>query len=339
MKSINYLLFLALFGLAATCENQTGLNQATVAFYNVENLFDTINDPSTHDEEFTPKGRKNWNSKRYRSKLKKLAKVIHSINDAPPALVGLAEIENKTVLNDLINSDLLKNSNYRIVQEDSPDARGIDVALLYNTDLFKHISHEAIRIKLDENPNYKTRDILYVKGKLSDEIVHIFVNHWSSRRGGKEKSQSKRVNAARILRARVDAILAAESNAKIIIIGDFNDEPQDVSIAETLHAKGAKELKTNKLCNLMYSKIGTNTGSYSYKSQWDMIDNIIVSEAFVQADKGWHIGCESGYIFKPDWLLFTNPKTGTKTPNRTYGRNYYGGYSDHLPVYTILHLK
>jgi len=315
-------------------------NYFTIVSYNVENLFDTINDPNKEDDEFTPTSEKNWNSEKYYHKLDNIARVISSVNkNELPEIVGLVEIENQTVLEDLVSQKFLAPGNYGIVHEESPDARGIDVALLYRKSDFKYIEHQIIRVDFDFEPATKTRDILYVKGSLNDnEILHVFVNHWSSRRDGAEASEPKRVRAAELLRGKVDEILAKDSKAKIVIIGDFNDEPTNKSIHEVLNATNNQFSKNKKeLYNLLYDKHLFGYGTYNYKGDWNMIDNIIVSQALLNNDGKYCVSTDGGQIFEERWMMYDNAKTGQMTPNRTYGGPYYhGGFSDHLPVYLVL---
>ena len=311
-------------------------NSSTIMFYNVENLFDTINDPLIRDDDFTPEGKKKWTTERYQKKLNDLAKVISSIdNESLPSLVGFAEIENKVVLEDLIKTDYLNSQNYQIVHEESPDVRGIDVGLIYNPDDFTYLSHQKIRIPLDTE--YKVRDILYVKGILyNKDTLHIFINHWKSRSGGQTETEPQRIQCAKTLRNSVDSILAINKEAKILIMGDLNDEPQDSSIFKTLKANNSYE--QNSLYNVMLKLSKEGFGSHNYRGHWNMLDNIIVSNNLVDS-KDLDVSENTGHIFSPEWITYSN-KSGNKSPNRTYGgSNYYGGYSDHYPVYVILKMQ
>jgi len=311
-------------------------NSSTIMFYNVENLFDTINDPLIRDDDFTPEGKKKWTTERYQKKLNDLAKVISSIdNESLPSLVGFAEIENKVVLEDLIKTDYLNSQNYQIVHEESPDVRGIDVGLIYNPDDFTYLSHQKIRIPLDTE--YKVRDILYVKGILyNKDTLHIFINHWKSRSGGQTETEPQRIQCAKTLRNSVDSILAINKEAKILIMGDLNDEPQDSSIFKTLKANNSYE--QNSLYNVMLKLSKEGFGSHNYRGHWNMLDNIIVSNNLVDS-KDLDVSENTGHIFSAEWITYTN-KNGNKSPNRTYGgSNYYGGYSDHYPVYVILKMQ
>ncbi len=309
-----------------------------VMFYNTENLFDTINDPKTRDDEFTPSGQEHWTPVRYEKKLKDISKVITDVTPHKlPDLIGLSEVENLTVLKDLVHTGKLKKTDYGIVHEDSPDLRGIDVALLYKKETFKTITHRSISIHFPHD-TMKVRNILYVKGKAGGETLHLFVNHWKSRYGGVKATEQKRVYSAVVLRRTVDSILNFEPEARILIMGDFNDEPTNMSIMQMLNATNKrKNIGRRDLYNLMYDLHNLHdTGTYSYKGHWDMLDQIIVSYPFLQDTKGWHTNYQGGHIFSEEWMLYDNPKAGRKVPNRTYaGPIYFGGVSDHLPVYCV----
>lgn len=306
---------------------------ATIAFYNVENLFDTINDPSINDDEFTPGTEKDWNARRYDDKIEKIASTLSGIGNPHPSIIGLCEIENKSVLEDLVTSAALKDGKYEIAHFNSPDMRGIDVALLYAKKEFKPSHKAAIPVTLPESER-PTRDILYVKGSLKKgPELHIFVNHWPSRYGGAEESEYKRVVAAEALRKQIDSIETADPGAHIICMGDFNDYPNNNSITETL-VKGPGDASL-PMCNLMEGKTETHRGSYNYRGNWGFLDQIIVSCSLQNSQLPNILdGATAPYYTRE--MIYTN-KEGEEYPSRTYGGpNYYGGYSDHLPVYTVL---
>ena len=311
----------------------------TVMFYNTENLFDTMDDPATADDEFTPTGAKAWTQERYEKKLEDLSRVIAGVvPKGLPALIGLAEVENRRVLEDLIHTGRLKKADYGIVHEESPDRRGIDVALLYDPEKFRYLSHRAIRINFPRDTT-KVRDILYVKGRADGEMLHIFVNHWKSRSGGIRATEQMRVFTAVVLRRTVDSILNFEPQAKILIMGDLNDEPTNMSVMQILMATDKrKNIGRRDLYNLMYDMHNLHdTGTYSYKGRWLMLDQIILSYPFLLDREGWHTPYTGGHIFSEEWMMYDNPKAGRLVPNRTYGgKNYFGGISDHLPVYCTL---
>ena len=315
-------------------------NNFTIVFYNVENLFDTINNQDKIDEQFLPDGIKKWNTGRYNKKINDLGKVISSINiNELPELIGLCEVENKAVLKDLINGRFLSKEKYAVVHEESPDARGIDVALLYRVNEFKYLNHKIYRIFYDFEPETTTRDILYVKGELKNgEVLHVFVNHWSSRRDGQEVSEPKRLQSAKILRSKLDSVLKGNRKAKIVILGDFNDEPINKSLYEVLNA--TNDLRSGnyrELYNLMFDKSLNGAGTYNFRGNWNMLDNIIISQSLLTNKKAYVASPDGGQIFRKRWMMYDNVKTGQMTPSKTYGGpNYYGGISDHFPVYVIL---
>lgn len=342
MKIRNLLFTLAWLPMLAVVAQPAKINTKSVKqpfiamFYNVENLFDTLNDPKTNDEEFTPSGKVPWTSERLNNKIKHIGQVITDItNPAMPDVVGFAEIENKQVLEMLTSSAGLSKTEYSIVHYDSPDERGIDVAMLYNPATFKVISSEPVQVILPQND--LTRDILYVKGKLnSGEILHVFVNHWPSRRGGSEISATKRMAAANVLRSKLNEIQKLEKNPNILILGDFNDEPSDNSIIQGLKAVNPDQAFTNNsLYSLLYPQFKKGEGSLYYKD-WDVFDQIIVSGNMLLRKKGLSTVVSGAGIFKADYLLYKT-QTGESRPNRTMsGSKYFGGYSDHLPVFVKL---
>ncbi len=310
----------------------------TVVSYNAENLFDTINNPHKNDNEFTPDSKKRYNTKRYYKKLNNLAKVISSINaNELPEIIGLTEVENKSVLLDLIKTTNLQSAKYKVILEEGPDPRGIDCGLIYRPDVFKYISHKTLEVRFPFSNNRRTRDILYVKGLIKKDTLHLFVNHWSSRRGGQEKSEPKRMQSAKVLKQNIDSILLIDAQANIVIMGDFNDEPSNKSINEVLGAK--KIAEPAKLKNLMYALHKQGKGSYYYKGNYNMLDNLIVTSNLTTNTKGFRLFENRGWIFMPEFICYTF-KNGDKSPAKTYGGSkYYGGYSDHFPVYTIFYEK
>ncbi|MFN3916780.1 MAG: endonuclease/exonuclease/phosphatase family protein [Flavobacteriales bacterium] len=309
-----------------------------IVFYNVENLFDTIQDLSKNDNDFLPNTKKKWNTERYQKKIHDLARVIHEINPKKhPIIVGLCEIENKNVVHDLIKSGELAKSDYEIIHRDSPDERGIDVALIYKTSVFKPIHQSFINIYLPQGPRTATRDIVYVKGVILQDTIHVFFNHWPSRSGGQEQSEPNRIFAATQLKIRVDSLFKINPQSKIIIMGDMNDYPDNKSVYEILRAKEISHSGSPELINLTYSLHKKGKGTYFYKGEWGVLDNVIVSSGLLKSKKG--LKAKEAKIFSSEWMLYTNKK-GEKSPNRTYGGNeYYGGVSDHLPIVLKLTYK
>lgn len=334
------LIFTILSCIAFQGFSQKNNTPFSVVFYNVENLFDTINSVGINDTEFTPNGEKQWNSGRYNGKLDKLSEVISSVYaDRLPDIIGLCEIENKQVIIDLINTENLKKNKFEIVHEDSPDARGIDNALVYNKSTFKYLCHETLAVDIGSS---FTRDILYVTGVVGKkDTLHVLVNHWPSRGGGEEKSRPKRAAAAKVLRSKIDEITRVNPNAKIIVMGDFNDHPNDESVLKVLNANGDLQTENNtSLFNLMYRiHVDEGRGSYNYRGEWGALDQIIVSRNLVNSSSGLSINPLDADVFDADFIMYVN-KQGEKSPSRTYGgNNYYGGFSDHLPVFATFFFK
>jgi len=304
-----------------------------IGFYNVENLFDVFNHPEKLDDDFTPTGKQEWNVERYNKKLNDLTKVVAGMGY--PTLLGVCEVENESVLKDWTTYTKMADQDYGIVHYESPDRRGIDCAFLYQKKYFKVETSNNIRVDFPAEiaEDYTSRDIIYVKGTfLKSHTLHIFVNHWPSRRGGLAASEPKRTLVAQHVKDAVDKIFLTDPNANIIILGDFNDEPDNNSILKTLGATGiVDKVESAKLYNCMTKLDQQNKGSYNYRGNWNMLDNIITSTNLI--DPKSKINVRKPTIFQEDWMMFDHPKNG-KTPNRTYGGpNYYGGYSDHLPVY------
>ncbi len=342
MKTLKYsiiILFLMFFTLELDAQKHNE-KDFTVIFYNVENLFDTLDAPFFKDEEFTPESEKEWNTLKYEKKLEDLAKVLSSINGKElPEIIGLAEVENRSVLEDLISTKDLIKGEYEIIHTESPDVRGIDVALLYKKDILKSVSFNTIKIDFPFDSTLTTRDILHVKGNAPDgRDIHFFVNHWSSRYGGQKESVPKRMYCAVSLRRKIDLLLSLESDPRFIIMGDFNDEPTNRSMLNLLLA-GNKRKNTGPgdLYNLYYDMHNMkDKGTYYYQGSWNMLDQIICSYNLINTPGFYSCNYTSGKIFYEDWMLFENAE-GTNIPSRSYGGpNYYGGVSDHLPVYVTL---
>ena len=247
----------------------------SIVFYNVENLFDTIDQPNVQDEDFLPNGKLQWNSQRYRLKLEHIVEAVTMNLTENPLLIGLVEIENGSVLTDLAKTGRLAETTYRLAHKESPDARGIDCALLYDENRFKPLVIANLAVTIDSIPDFKTRDVLYVKGELyGKKQVHIFVNHWPSRRGGEKESEIKRIRAAQVAREKIDAILKENPKANIILMGDFNDHPNDISMEQTLGAKPITDKKA-QLYNLLYDDHLAGKGTHSYQGKWGVLDQFV----------------------------------------------------------------
>ena len=265
---------------------RTPTNTFTLGFYNLENIFDTKDDPRTLDDDFTPKGPKRWTKKRYQRKLRKLAGTIHKLGKITsgklPSIVGVAEVENRTVLQDLINTKPLNRYSIGIAHHDSPDERGIDTALLYDRDCFELSHSEAIPLLVynEEGVRDYTRDILYVTGKLNGEELHVFVNHWPSRRRGAEETEARRLTASETLTGFVMDLYKKKTQPNILIMGDFNDGPD---------AKSIQQLKNKlELYNPMENLASPERGSANYRRSWSLFDQILISHNLFNYQKGTH---------------------------------------------------
>lgn len=304
----------------------------TIAFYNVENFFDTKDDPGIDDEDFTPDGEKHWDKEKYQKKLDNIAKVFLAIDDALPLVIGLCEVENKGVLEDLVEHEKLRSANYGIVHYNSPDTRGIDVCLLYKKNYLLVEEEISIPVEFDNRPEVLTRDILYVKAILNEEIVHFYVNHWSSKGKGEKETEWKRIETAKILHEDVSRVLKNDPSAKIIIMGDFNAEPHNVSLLKHLEAGPPSD--SPFLYNTSYNLSAKGVGSHYYNG-WNMLDQMIVSKSLYLSKKGISLESKNQQILDEDWLYYETHQG--KFPNKTYsGNKYYGGFSDHLPIYLTL---
>ncbi|HAQ65870.1 MAG TPA: endonuclease [Bacteroidales bacterium] len=312
---------------------------ATIGFYNLENLFDTINQADVNDDEFTPTGANQYTPERYLHKISQLSDVISQIGrDVDPKglmLLGVSEIENRSVLEDLVNTAKLKPMNLGIVHFDGPDRRGVDVGLLYRSDLFKVLNARSVRLHVNEDTAFRTRDQLVVTGMFDNETIHVIVNHWPSRSGGEEKSAPKRYAAASLTRHIADSLYKLNPEAKIIIMGDLNDDPVNLSVTEHLGAVGKTgKLEKQGLFNPMWKMYKEGIGSLAYRDTWNLFDQIIVSEPLVNDRSGYRF--LRAHVFNRPFLL---QKEGSFKgyPWRTYvGKDFKGGYSDHLPTYIIL---
>lgn len=307
-----------------------------IGFYNVENLFDTRDDRSKLDDDFTPVGAKKWTPVKYAKKIKNIAHVISKIGaqstKTSPSLVGLAEVENATVLQDLVTTKKLATRGYDFVHRDSPDERGIDVALLYKKSDFTVIETKAVEVYIETRPEVRdhTRDILYVRGALLGQEVHLLINHWPSKRSGAKETAHKRISAAKRNREVIHTILDTHPDARIIIMGDFNDGPQDVSVRDHL-------VQTDFYNPMVF--LGTRyEGSINHRWRWYMYDQIIFSNNFMRLHNNPFLYSTSA-IFNPSFLANEEGKF-KDFPARTYGGDtYLGGYSDHFPVYSVLKIK
>ncbi|WP_158975163.1 endonuclease [Cellulophaga sp. L1A9] len=302
----------------------------TIAFYNLENLFDTEDNPDKLDTDYTPNGKLKWTTERYNSKLFKLATTISKIGfdsiGKAPVLIGVVEVENKRVLKDLLAQPVLASNEYDFIHYDSPDERGIDNALVFDKRFFQVLHSEAIPLKVYnlDGQQDMTRDILYVHGKLNGEEVHVFVNHWPSRRDGGDETEYKRIKAADTIINFMSVLEEKYTEPNYFVMGDFNDGPQMASVKKLVGEK--------MLFNPMEKLLTPKRGSANYKFKWSLFDQILISHSFLNYEKKTH-SFNSSNIFDDHFLTeFKGKFKGS--PFRTYvGRRYMGGYSDHFPVY------
>ncbi|MDR4987916.1 MAG: endonuclease/exonuclease/phosphatase family protein [Bacteroidales bacterium] len=311
-----------------------------IGFYNVENLFDTINDPNIRDDDFTPQGSNRWNTEKYFEKLENLAEVIYhlgrDVNPDGVAVLGLAEVENVRVLEDLAAQEKIRDRNYQIIFVQGPDRRGVHNAFFYNPAYFEHISHEAYPTIVPGRPDFITRDQLLLTGNVLGERMHFIVGHWPSRVGGEARSRPGRIAAADIARNVIDSIQAAEPGAKVFMMGDFNDNPTDISIRKHLRSKGTKEgIKDNELYNPFESFFRRGIGTNAWRDAWSLFDQILMTPAVLGDDFSTFTYLRAEVFNRP----FLRQPTGRFQgyPFRTFGGGVYlGGYSDHFPVCVYL---
>ena len=331
---------LVIVGFCITNQPTRGQNppKVTIAFYNLENLFDPSDNPNTLDEDRTPTGKDRWTEERLKVKLDRLAEVLAQFGGA--ALIGVCEVEQVSVLQALVAQPAIAHWNYQIIHQDSPDPRGIDVAMLYRPDLFEPWEYRAIPVHLIQSNGMRrfTRDILLVEGLLytgdpnrTPEQIWVGVNHWPSRSGGQSRSNPYRVKAAQTALRAMDSIRRVYPEAKILHMGDFNDDPSSESFAQVLQASAKpQDSSWNRLFNPMIELDKRGLGSLAYRDRWSLFDQFFMTQTLAQAPQGWQFQRAS---------IFSHPRLVTKNgrfkgyPNRTYnGGTYNGGYSDHFPI-------
>ena len=309
-------------------------------FYNTENLFDPFKDSLTNDEEFTPEGSRHWTWNRMEEKVNNIYQVITAVGEwSPPTLVGFSEVENRFVMERIIYQTPLSKYGYRLVHRESPDRRGIDVALIYRPDQFTVQEERFFRVAYPDSPERATRDVLYTRGVLSsNDTLHVFVNHWPSKFGGALASEPGRIAAGQLVRQKVDSIRIFHPNAHIIIMGDFNDTPNSRPLVEGLRALPPSEpFQSDGLYNLHQPFETRSEGTLKYQGGWEAIDMMIVSESLLSKRFGIYTTIDGGKIFKADFLLEEDDRFLGVQPKRTYrGMKYHGGFSDHLPIYIDL---
>lgn len=331
---------LGVFVVCCTCLSVQAQQQFRVMEYNVENLFDCRHDSLKNDKEFLPESPKGWSYNRYQDKLKKIAKVILAAShEQVPDLVGLCEVENEYCLDGLTRYSPLRDAGYCYVMTNSPDERGVDVALLYQPATFRLIGSQYISIPYKEINRRPTRDILHVTGRVvSGDTLDVFVCHMPSRSGGEVKSEPYRLFTARHLRQAADSVMRVRKTPHVIIMGDFNDYPSNRSIAEVLGAvKPGRKIQKTTLYNLMDGKEG---GTYRYRGEWGILDHMIVNGMMLNKKSRIRTNYKEARILTFPFLLEEDERYGGDTPYRTYwGKRYHGGYSDHLPIAVDLYIK
>lgn len=345
MLILRFIFFCLFYSITVSCQHAGNKRKPvefdfTVFFWNLENFFDTYDDPLTNDDEFTPFGERHWNLVKYQKKINQVWKVILSAGDIPPAVVALCEVENLKVLEDIFHHSAFGEFGYRIVHQDSPDRRGIDVALAYDPKKVDILSFSYIRVDLSLAGGDDTRDILRVKLKVGQDSCELFVNHWPSKYGGTGITEGLRKCVAQVLRREIDSVYALDTSAYIICTGDFNDIPQSNSISGVLLEKknglGISKEGSNAMgLTLKRAEVlsGFMEGTIKFQGRWEMVDHFFISENFYSDSGRFFVNDNSARIFASEFLLKKDEKYGGMKPFRTWqGFSYLGGVSDHLPI-------
>ena len=313
---------------------------AVIGFYNVENLFDTIDSPDTEDAEFLPDGPKKWTTERYRYKLEHMARVISElgteVHPQGPAVLGLSEVETGGVVEDLVAMPALKDRGYRVAAHEGPDARGVDVAFIYDPERFHFLGQRAFRLRIPGKEDFRTRDQLMISGVMDGDTVHCIVAHWPSRRGGQKRSEPYRIEAAKLGRSIVDSLLQADPDARVLYMGDLNDDPVDKSVRRHLKTTAQVSLaRDGFLFNPMEELYRKGIGTLAWRDTWNLFDQIVLSPGLAGGQGGaWHY-----YGVKVYNQPYLRQQEGSFAgyPFRSFvGDTFMGGYSDHFPVYVIL---
>lgn len=340
LAKFSIILFTLLLSIYTYAQEKKEYNVVCVAFYNLENLFDTIDTPDVNDFEYTPGGPNEWNTTKYISKLKNLSKAVSEIGTdfTPhgPAILGVSEIENRFVLEDLVKQELIASRNYQIVHYDGPDRRGVDVALLYNPAYFKVTSSKSYRLKIPGRDNFYTRDQLLVSGELQGDPIHIIVGHWPSRSGGESRSRPLRNAAAALGRHIIDSIQNVDPNAKVVLMGDLNDNPDNESVLKILRAlPEQKDMKDSDLYNPFFNLYKKGIGTLAWRDTWSLFDMILPTKPLLETDYSSYRFYKASVFNK---AFLQQPSGRFKGyPFRTHaGGQYLGGFSDHFPTYILL---
>lgn len=340
-------LFIGISGASAKKDkkqqNKVAYNISCVAFYNLENLFDTINDPTINDEEYLPDGGNKWGTVKYVNKVKNMAYALEKLGkDEDPrgaAVIGVSEVENLHCLEDVCADPVWGERKMVPILLEGPDRRGVDVGLIYNPDLFMVTNIGSHRLKMESDPSFRTRDQLVVSGYLKEmgEKIHVIVNHWPSRYGGEAASRPKRAAAAELTKYIADSIYQIDAKAKIIVMGDLNDDPYNIPCSEVLGAKRTREEVGEKgFFNTMWQMLDRGNGSLAYNGSWNLFDQIIISEPLLNANPAKEMGYWKAQIFNKPFLTVQEGKD-KGTPLRTHKAGVWqNGYSDHYPTMIYL---
>lgn len=344
LSVLKIIVVLLILGIGGNVKAQdTDLRPFAIGFYNLENLFDTKNDTLIDDEEFLPTGKKAWTEEKYKEKVANMAAVISQLGKElcvdGISILAVSEIENESVLLDLVNHPLLVKRNYGVVHVDSKDKRGIDVAFLYSKDHFVPENTKAYLVDItdgDTTSTRHTRDVFLLSGLLDGERIHLTANHWPSRSGGEKRGAKNRNKAAAINRSILDSLLIEDPSAKLIVMGDMNDDPNNDSLVKHLRSKKkAKKVEETDIFNPMHALFDRGLGTTAYRDSWSLFDQILLSPAFL-AKKNEGVYYHKAVIYNKSYLLQKKGKY-KGYPLRTFdGDVYQGGYSDHLPVYVYL---
>lgn len=331
--------FLFLLLLVATTHAQRVV-PAVIAFYNIENLFDTIDQPDVQDEEFLPKGKNQWTSERYGMKLHNMAHVLGElatdIHPRGPALIGVSEVENGSVVEDLVHTAPLAERGLRTVTHEGPDERGVDVAFIYDPQQFTLLAQKAYRLIVPNEPDFLTRDQLLVTGILDGDTISAIVAHWPSRRGGEKRSKPYRNMAADLGRHIIDSLTARNPDAHVFYMGDLNDDPINESVHQHMKAVGDKSAATGKLLFGPMEKLYKDgIGTLAWRDSWNLFDQIMMTPA-VCTGNGGRYSYHGVYIHNKPYMRQQDGNFAGY-PFRTYvGNQFMNGYSDHFPVYIVL---
>lgn len=339
-SSLIILTFLVLFAFSSFGQNKQS-EKYRVVFYNVENLFDPFDDPSTNDNEYTSKGKSHWTMARLDQKVMMVYRALIAAADGTlPDVIGMAEIENLWIIEYLLKKTPLKEGNYGIIHKESPDPRGIDVALLYRKDRIVPVDYEFIPVRGSKAKRFVSRDILHFKANIRKESISFFVNHWPSRSGGYIETQQKRDLTAGILRHKLDSLLLVNPKSKFLLMGDFNATPDETCFTKILGASMEKEKSGSvKLINIAQYWQKEKIGTIRSKGHWEIFDQFICSGNLIDGT-GLQISTNETTICKESFLLEDDKRFLGKKPFRTYmGPIYHGGVSDHLPISSALFFK